>query len=619
MATLAAKLVGLWGEEPGIASWISTVDHKRIGKRYIYTAFGFFILAGIQALVMRVQLASADQHLVDPSVFNRLFTMHGVTMIFLFATPLLSGFGNYFVPLMIGSRDMAFPRLNAFSYWIFVGAGVFLYFSFFVGAVPDNGWFNYVPLAGITFTPERSIDFYSLGILFLAISSTAGAINFIVTIFKMRAPGMSLNRIPLYVWAILATSLALVFALPPLSLANILLEFDRKFGMHFYDPAGGGDPILWQHLFWLFGHPDVYIILLPAVGIVSAVLPAFTRRPLVGYVYVALATMVTFVLSFGVWVHHMFAVGLPNLSLSFFSAATLMFTIPGGVQVFAWVATVVLARKIVLKTPMLFVLGFLSLFVMGGVTGIMFAIVPFDKQVTDTYFVVAHFHYVLFGGAVFPMFAGLYYWLPKIHGRMLSERLGKWSFWLMFLGFNLAFGPMHVLGLLGMPRRVYTYLPGLGWDIWNLLATAGSFVLAFGILLTVINWWHSVRHGELAGDDPWGGETLEWATSSPPPPYNFERIPTVSSPEPMWDGSQNPHVGAELTDGHQTIGTSVLDAEPTQVMDMPGESFAPFLVMIFLSVFFFAFLYDAWALMATAAAVALLWVGWWTWPKEGSH
>jgi cytochrome c oxidase subunit 1/cytochrome c oxidase subunit I+III len=418
---------------------------------------------------------------------------------------------------------------------------------------------------------------------------------------------------PLYVWAILATSMALVFALPALSLANVMLELDRKFGMHFFDAGGGGDPLLWQHLFWIFGHPDVYIILLPAVGIVSSIVPVFTRRPIVGYVYVALATVVTFILSFGVWVHHMFATGLPQLSMSFFAAATIMFTIPGGVQVFAWVATIVLARKIVLKTPMLFVLGFLSLFVMGGVTGIMFAVIPFDRQVTDTYFIVAHFHYVLFGGAVFPIFAGFYYWLPKITGRLLNERLGKWSFWLMFTGFNVTFGLMHVVGLLGMPRRVYTYLPGLGWDVWNMLETIGSFVLTLGILLTAINWYRSSRKGEPAGNDPWGGETLEWATTSPPPAYNFERVPVVAGPHPLWeDGTGS--VSADLAEGHQTLGTSVLDAEPDQVMDMPGETHAPLLLTLALTTLFFAFLFDAWIVATIAGLGAAASVVQWLWP-----
>jgi cytochrome c oxidase subunit 1/cytochrome c oxidase subunit I+III len=594
------------------------VDHKRIGKRYIYTSFAFFLIAGVQSLVMRVQLARPDQDLVSPEVFNQLFSMHGITMIFLFATPMLSGFGNYFVPLMIGARDMAFPRLNAFGYWTFLAAGIFMYFSYFMGTIPDNGWFNYVPLAGSTFTPERSIDFYGLGILFLAISSTGGAINFIVTIFKMRAPGMTINRMPLYVWAILATSLALVFALPALSLANIMLELERKFGMHFFDAGGGGDPLLWQHLFWIFGHPDVYIILLPAVGIISSVVPVFTRRPMVGYTYVALATVITFVLSFGVWVHHMFATGLPQLSLSFFAAATIMFTIPGGVQVFSWVATIVRARKIVLKTPMHFVLGFLSLFVMGGVTGVMFAVIPFDRQVTDTYFVVAHFHYVLFGGAVFPIFAGFYYWLPKITGRLMDETLGRWSFWLMFVGFNITFGLMHIVGLLGMPRRVYTYLPGLGWDIWNMLETVGSFVMTIGIGLTAYNWYRSSRKGEPAGDDPWGGETLEWATTSPPPAYNFARIPVVNSPHPLWEEGV-PVVPEDLDHGHQTLGTSVLDAEPDQVLNMPGETHTPLVLTLILMVLFFALLFDAYALAIAAGVGIAASLVQWLWPHPAEH
>ncbi|HEV8419828.1 MAG TPA: cbb3-type cytochrome c oxidase subunit I, partial [Actinomycetota bacterium] len=439
--SVAARLEQIWEEKPGLGSWLDTVDHKRIGKRYCYTAFLFFLAGGIEAMLMRAQLAGPDETLIGPQGFNELFSMHGITMIFFFVTPMLFGFGNYFVPLMIGARDMAFPRLNAFGYWIFLFAGLFMYSSFLVGHAPDNGWFNYVPFSDKRFTPGLSPDFYTLGLIFLAFSTTVGSINFIVTIFKLRAPGMSISRMPLYVWAILATSFAVIFALPSLTAANVLLVLDRRFQFHFFDPSHGGDVVLWQHLFWIFGHPDVYIIFLPAIGIVSAIIPVFSRRSIVGYVFLALATMATAIVGFGVWVHHMFAVGLPSMALTFFSAASMLITIPSAVQVFAWLATLIAGRP-VLKTPLLFILGFLFIFVVGGVTGVMFAAVPFDQQITDSYFVVALFHYVLFGGAVFPIFAGIHYWVPKMYGRMMDEGLGKLAFWLMFVGFNLTFFPM---------------------------------------------------------------------------------------------------------------------------------------------------------------------------------
>src|ERR671935_2116475 len=428
MATAAAqtpaakKLAPVWESPRGLVSFLTTVDHKRIGTRYLVTAGIFFCLAGLEALTIRTQLAVPRNDLVSPEGFDELFSMHGITMIFLFATPMLAGFGNYFVPLMIGARDMAFPRVNALSYWTFLGSGLFMYSSFVVGHPPNDGWFNYVPLSAREYTPGVNIDFYNLGLLFLAFSSTAGAINFIVTIFRLRAPGMSINRIPLFCWAILAQAFALVFALPALSAANIMLELERQFGFHFFDAGAGGDPILWQHLFWIFGHPDVYIIFLPAIGIVSSIIPTFARRPMVMHTWLALATLATGIVGFGVWVHHMFATGLPQVTMTFFSAASFMIVIPSGLQVFAWIATV-LAGRPVLRTPFLFTLGFVVVFVIGGLTGLMFAAVPFDQQTTDSYFVVAHFHYVLFGGAVFPIFAGLYYWLPKMSGRVLHERL----------------------------------------------------------------------------------------------------------------------------------------------------------------------------------------------------
>ncbi|MGH2736524.1 MAG: cytochrome c oxidase subunit I, partial [Actinomycetota bacterium] len=535
---LADRLEQIWGEPPGLASAFTTVDHKRIGMRYLVTGLVFLVLGGIEALILRVQLAQPNLEVVDPETFNQLFTMHGTTMMFLFAVPTLSGFGNYMVPLMIGARDMAFPRLNAFGYWVFLAAGLFLNSSFLLGAAPNAGWFNYPPLANTDFSPGLNVDFYLLGLLLMGISTTAGAINFIVTILKLRAPGMSINRMPIFVWGELALGLAIVFAQPPLTLGLLMLLLERTFDFNFFDASAGGDPVLWQHLFWIFGHPWVYIIVLPAFGLVSAMVPVFARRRIVGYTYIVLAEMAVALIGFGVWVHHMFAIGVPQIALSFISAASFMVTIPSGIQVFAWLATLASGRP-VLRVPMLYVLGFIVVFVVGGLSGVMFAAIPFDQQTTDSYFVVAHFHYVLIGGALFPILGAIYYWLPKMTGRLLDEGWGKVSFWLTFVGFNLTFFPMHISGLLGQPRRTYTYQEGLGWDAWNLMATIGGFVLALGILVTFHNWHRSTRRGPPAPADPWGGESLEWSIPSPPPDYNFETIPTVRGREPM-------HVQPEL-------------------------------------------------------------------------
>ena len=618
-AAVGDTLREVWEEEPGLLGFLTTVNHKRIGRRYLVTAAFFFMLAGFEAVAMRTQLITADNDFTDPELYNQLFSLHGVAMIFFFATPMNSGFGNFFLPLMVGTRDMAFPRLNALSYWIFLFSGLLMFSSLPLGVAPDGGWFAYVPLTRQL--DGLNLDFYALGLLFLAVSSTVGSINLIVTALKMRAPGMSLNRVPVFVWGIVTQSFMLVFALPPLDAANAMLFMDRRFDTKFFDPSAGGDAILWQHLFWLFGHPDVYIIVLPAMGIVSTVIPTFSRRPIVAYSFVVLATVATGIISFGVWVHHMFAVGISQVSLTFFAAATLTISLPAGIQMFAWLGTMWRGR-IVITTAMLYAVGFIVSFVMGGVTGVMFAVVPFDQQVTDSYFVVAHFHYVLFGGAVMPLLAGLFYWWPKITGRMASEKGGIWSFVLVFTGFHLTFFPMHISGLLGMPRRIYTYEPDLGWTFWNTLSTAGSYLLGVGFLLTLGVFAESLLRGAPAPDDPWESNTLEWATSSPPQHYNFPVIPTVHSLNPLWDGKSLPSMVQHrhdhertMTEEHMALRTSELDARIERVMPMPGDTLIPFVVAVLLTAAVVLLLVQ---LPITAAAVAgamALVVVWWLWHR----
>ncbi|MBV8911027.1 MAG: cbb3-type cytochrome c oxidase subunit I, partial [Gammaproteobacteria bacterium] len=531
----AERLMQLWESEPGLKGFITSVDHKEIGLKYIVTAFVFLALGGIEALVMRLQLAGPDLRLLSPERYDELFSTHGMTMIFLYAGPILSGFSNYLWPLLLGSRDMAFPRLNAFSYWVFLAAGIFLYVGFFTGNGPNDGWFNYVPYAARDYNAGLNEDFYSLGMVFLGISVTGGAVNFIVTAMRTRAPGMSINRLPVMIWGTLTANVANLLVVPAVSLAFALLWMDRNLGTHFFDPAGGGQPLLWQHLFWIFGHPWVYAIVLPAMGMVSDGLPVFCRRPLIGYSLVTLSTVATMILGFGVWVHHMFATGLPGLGMSFFSGASIAIVIPSAVAVFAWLATIWYGRPVI-TTAFLFFASTILLFVIGGVSGFMTASVPVDWQLTDTYFVVAHLHYVLIGINVFPVCGALYFWFPKMTGRLLDERLGRWNFWTMFAGFNIAFLPMHLTGLFGMPRRVYTYAPGMGWSVLNLITTIGAFVLALGLLLLLVNVVRSLRRGAIAGANPWDGASLEWSVPSPPPPYNFSVIPIVASRHPLWEG-----------------------------------------------------------------------------------
>jgi cytochrome c oxidase subunit I+III len=610
-----AQLEKTWGDPPGLRGWLTTVNHKRVGRRFVATAFGFFVLAGILAVLMRIQLARPENNFLGPDLYNQIFTMHGTVMMFLFAVPIMEAMAVFLVPLMVGTRSIAFPRLNAYGYWMFLFGGIMIFVAFLLNIGPDTGWFSYVPLAGPEYSPGKRVDFWAQLITFTEISALVVATELITTIFKLRAPGMSLNRIPIYVWSVLVMAFMVFFAMPTVALGSLCLILDRLVGTHFFNPAEGGDPILWQHLFWFFGHPEVYIIFIPATGFVSAIIPTFVRRPIFGYTALVLSLISTGFIGFGLWVHHMFAAGLPRMGESFFTAATMMIVIPSGVQIFCWIATIWSGRP-VWKTPLLFVVGFFFMFVLGGMTGVMQASVPVDLQVHDTYFVVAHFHYVLIGGSVFPLFGALYYWLPKFTGRMLSERLGRWNFWLMFAGFNLAFFPMHLLGLKGMPRRVYTYLPNLGWENMNLAASAGGVLLTVGILLFIINFFRSQRRGEPAGDNPWNASTLEWATSSPPPAYNFLRIPTVAGRDTLWtQPPDQPVVTGLRSDVRQVLITKMLDAEPDNVDEFPRPTVWPLLAALATTATFVGSIFTPWAVVWGALPLSFALIGWF-WPDK---
>ncbi len=584
------KLKEVW-KPPGGWRIITAVNNTHIGLFYVGTAFLFFLLAGVLALLMRAQLAVPENDLIGPDTYNQLFTMHGTVMMFLFAVPVVEAMGVLLLPNMLGARDLPFPRLSAYAFWAYFVGGLVFFCSLFFGLAPQSGWFMYPPLSSYQYSTGINDDFWLLGIGFIEISAIAGAIEIIVGVLRTRPPGMTLDKLPIFAWAMLVFAGMIVFAFPAVILATTLLELERAFHWPFFIAEKGGDPLLWQHLFWFFGHPEVYIIFLPAAGMVSMIVPAMTGTRLVGYKFIVLALVGVGFLSFGLWVHHMFATGIPRLSLSFFSAASMAVAIPSGIQVFAWIATI--ARgKLRLTVPSLFVLGFLFIFVLGGLTGVMVAVVPFDLQVHDTYFIVAHFHYVLFGGMVFPLFAALYYWMPFVSSRPLSERLGRWAFGLIFIGFNVAFFPMHATGLLGMPRRVYTYSAGLGWDTLNMVSTIGAFTIATGVIVFLADLARNFRPAseENAGNI-WNAGTLEWLPSGH---YSVRSIPVVTSREPLWDQANladdveagRYYLPGAPTGRRETLITSPIDAEPQHLLQLPGPGWPPLLSAVFTAAFF---------------------------------
>ena len=622
----AQRLDELWADPPGIRGRLSSVQNDRVGKRLLYAGFFFLLLGGsVDSLVIRLQLAVPENDLVSPQVFNELFTNHGSVTMFLVILPIVEGFTILILPFMLGTREMPFPRLGAYSFYAYLLGGLFYYSATLFKLVPDAGWFAYTPLSLPEFSPDKALDFWVLGLSVAEVAAIAAGMEIIVTILKFRAPGMTLARMPLFAWAMLVTAFMILFAFTTLIVASLLLELSRSFDMKFFTPEAGGSSLLWQHLFWIFGHPEVYIQFLPAAGIVSMILPVLVRRRVAGYNWLVAAFVAIGFMSFALWAHHMFAVGLPPVVLGFFSAASMAIGLPAGILIFAWIATLWAGRP-VWKTPLLFVLGSLVTFVLGGVTGVMVASAPFNLQATDSYFVVGHLHYVLIGGVVFPMFAGAYYWLPKFSGRLLNDRLGRWNFWLMFVGLNVAFFPMHIVGLMGMPRRVYTYDADTGWGIYNLISTVGAFVLFAGVLTFIANMLYSHFRGEPAGANPWDADTLEWAVASPPPNHGFSVPPIVHSRHPLWDQS-------DLHDGdprlvsfvhglaewpltwRAALVTSVNDAEPEEVIRVAGPSIWPFVAACSTVLLFIGEMQHSLVMIGFAAVVLIGAVVSWTWPS----
>ncbi|WP_372627063.1 cytochrome c oxidase subunit I [Arsukibacterium sp.] len=621
---IGRRLHQIWANLPGWGS-LAAVNHGTIGLRFMVTGLFFFLVGGVLAMLLRSQLALPEQQLVSAETYSQLFSMHGTVMMFLFAIPVLEGLAIYLIPKMIGARDLVFPRLSALGYYCYLFGGIIILSSLLLGIAPASGWFMYTPLSSSEFAPGPGSDFWLLGITFVEISAMSAGIELTVSILCSRARGMTLSRMPLFCWYILVMALMIVFGFPPLILASILLELERAASMPFFTVAAGGDPLLWQHLFWLFGHPEVYIIFLPAAGIVSTLIPVFSGRPIVGYRWIVIAVILTGFISFGLWVHHMFTVGIPQLAQAFFSIASMLVAIPTAIQVFAWPATL-WRGKVVFRLPMLWISGFLVIFVCGGLTGVMLALVPFNWQVHDTHFVVAHMHYVLVGGMFFPLIAGLYYWLPLVSGRMPSALIGRWGFWLTFTGFNTTFLLMHLTGLLGMPRRVYTYEAGLGWDGLNLLSSIGGFIMAIGVALVLLDLLLHFWFGKRADANPWQADTLEWALAMPPAQYNFVSLPEVDSREPLW---QNPKLAKRiaaaeegLTDTsrgkRETYGTSAISAQPQKILQLPGNSWWPLASALILAVVCISLLCRWYELALVAFGIAVIVLLCWGW-ENGGH
>jgi cytochrome c oxidase subunit I len=574
--------------QSGLWSWLTTVDHKRIGILYGVSAFIYFLMGGIEALMVRLQLGKPLNELVHPDRYNGLVTMHATTMIFMAIMPMTVAFFNYIVPLQIGARDVAFPRLNAFSYWTFLLGGVIMNLSWFMNAEPNIGWYGYAPLTDRAYSPGLNVDFWVVGLQILGVATIAGAINFFVTILNMRAPGMSLMRMPMFCWTTLITTILILLAFPVFTIALTGLLFDRHFGTAFFDSTRGADPLLWQHAFWVFGHPEVYILILPAFGIISEILPVFSRKPLFGYAAMVLATASIAFLSFGVWAHHMFTAGIGPVGQTFFALSTMLIAVPTGVKIFNWIGTIY-GGSVSFKSPALFSIGLIALFIIGGLSGVMHASPPVDTHHNDSYFVVAHIHYVLFGGSMLSLFAAIHYWFPKFTGRMLDERLAQATFWLMMIAVNVTFFPMHFLGVAGMPRRMSVYPTNTGWDLWNLVATLGVVLLAASIWIFVMNAWYSLRRGERAGNDPWDGATLEWVIASPPPVYNFAKIPTVTGRDPLWLEKRTEEAAEKL--GLPAKRPVPVSPDPhVQRVHMPNTSFWPLIAAAGVSMIFGGFL-----------------------------
>ena len=614
------ELEETWRQPSGVIGWLSNTDHKTVALRNIVSAFIFFAFGGILALFMRLQLARPDGQVLGPDLYNQFFTTHGSSMMFLFAVPVMEAMGLYLVPLMVGTRSVPFPRLNAYGYFVYLIAGILLYVGLILNIGPDAGWFAYVPLSGPEFGTGKRVDLWSQMVSLTEIAALVGAAQIIVCVFKQRAPGMSLNRIPLYVWSMVVTAFMIVFAMPAVMLSSTLLSMDRltSVSTHFFNAAEGGDPILWQHLFWFFGHPEVYIIFIPATGFVSAIITTFSRRKTFGYVALVLTMISTAFIGFGVWVHHMFATPLPQLGQSIFTASSMLIVIPNGVQIFCWIATLWLGR-LNLKTPLIFVLGFFAIFVLGGLTGVMLASVPLDLQLHDTFFVVAHFHYVLIGGAVFPLFGAIYYWFPKFTGRMLNEKAGIANFIFLFIGFNLVFFPMHILGLDGMPRRIYTYVPETGWGNLNMLATIGAFVMAIAVIVFVSNVVYSIYKGPPAGDNPWGADTLEWTIPSPPPAYAFQNIPVVQGRHALWERTKDVAVVTGLhTRIREVLCTTIHDALPEHRYALNGPSIFPLLLALVTGGTFITFMFTPWSIPAGMTLTFFVLLGWF-WSNSIEH